>query len=92
MRYLDCYTPEQARRHDVLPGVTGWAQINGRNAISWEEKFAMDLWYVDHWSLLLDLRILLATAWTVLGGKNINTDANTAMPGFEGTVKRRRAA
>ncbi len=59
MQYLDRYTPEQARRHDVLPGITGWAQINGRNALTWEEKFRLDVWYVDHWSLWLDFKILL---------------------------------
>src|SRR4028118_2382245 len=66
VRYLDRYTPEQARRHDVMPGITGWAQINGRNALSWDEKFALDVWYVDHWSLALDARILLRTVLTVL--------------------------
>jgi lipopolysaccharide/colanic/teichoic acid biosynthesis glycosyltransferase len=66
MRYLERYTSEQARRHDVLPGITGWAQVNGRNAISWDEKFALDLWYVDHWSLALDARILLMTLGRVL--------------------------
>ena len=59
MEYLAHYSPEQARRHDVRPGITGWAQVNGRNALSWDEKFAYDLWYVDHWSLRLDLKILL---------------------------------
>lgn len=63
MEYLGRYTPEQARRNDVLQGITGWAQVNGRNALTWEEKFAYDLWYVDHWSLILDLKIL---AWTLL--------------------------
>src|SRR5438067_2939551 len=58
MQYLSRYTAEQARRHEVLPGITGWAQVNGRNALSWEEKFALDVWYVDHWSVALDLRIL----------------------------------
>src|SRR3954447_13955388 len=61
--YLDRYTPEQARRHDVMPGITGWAQINGRNALSWEEKFKYDVWYVDHCCLWLDMRILAATVW-----------------------------
>jgi sugar transferase EpsL len=61
MQYLERYTPEQARRHDVLPGMTGWAQINGRNALTWEEKFRLDVWYVDHWSLWLDIKILLKT-------------------------------
>src|SRR5690606_1871893 len=61
MQYLERYTPEQARRHDVRPGITGWAQINGRNALSWEEKFQLDTWYVDNWRLLLDARILLGT-------------------------------
>ena len=59
MEYLDRYTPEQARRHEVKPGITGWAQINGRNVISWEEKFKLDVWYVDNWSIWLDLKILL---------------------------------
>jgi len=66
MRYLDRYTPAQARRHEVKPGITGWAQVNGRNALTWEERFALDVWYVDHWSLGLDLRILVLTAWKVL--------------------------
>jgi len=61
IQYLDRYTPEQARRHQVMPGITGWAQINGRNAITWEEKFALDTWYVDNWSIGLDLRILFLT-------------------------------
>ena len=61
MQYLGRYSPEQARRHDVLPGITGWAQINGRNAISWQQRFELDVWYVDHWSLWLDVKILLAT-------------------------------
>ena len=66
MQYLERYTPEQARRHDVLPGMTGWAQINGRNALTWEEKFRLDVWYVDHWSLGLDIKILLRTFWKVV--------------------------
>src|SRR5690606_20644561 len=71
MRYLDRYTPEQARRHEVKPGITGWAQINGRNTISWEEKFARDVWYVDNHSLWLDLRILILTVWKVLRRERI---------------------
>lgn len=66
VQYLERYSPEQARRHDVLPGITGWAQVNGRNALEWDEKFALDVWYVDHWSLGLDARILWLTAWRVL--------------------------
>ena len=62
MQYMDRYTPEQSRRHDVKPGITGWAQVNGRNALTWPEKFALDLWYVDHWSLSLDARILASDA------------------------------
>ena len=68
MEYLPLYSPEQARRHEVRPGITGWAQVNGRNALSWEERFKLDVWYVDHRSLWLDLRILLRTAKTVLTG------------------------
>lgn len=65
-QYLERYTPEQARRHEVPPGITGWAQVNGRNAIAWEEKFALDVWYVDHWNLLLDMRILSRTLRNVI--------------------------
>ena len=66
VRYLDRYTPEQARRHEVLPGITGWAQVNGRNEISWERKLALDVWYVDNRGLLLDLKILVLTFWKVV--------------------------
>ena len=69
VQYLERYSPEQARRHEVLPGITGWAQINGRNAITWEEKFRLDLWYVEHWSFWLDIRILFTTLWKVISGK-----------------------
>lgn len=76
MQYLPRYSPEQARRHDVLPGITGWAQINGRNAISWEEKFKLDVWYVDNWNFWLDIKILLQTIWKVLLREGID------QPGF----------
>jgi sugar transferase EpsL len=66
VQYLERYSPEQARRHDVLPGITGWAQINGRNALTWEEKFRLDVWYVDHWSVRLDLKIRALTVWKVI--------------------------
>jgi len=84
MRYLDRYTPEQARRHEVRPGITGWAQVNGRNAISWEEKFALDVWYVKHVSWGLDLRILLMTLGKVLRKDGINQDGQTTMEEFFG--------
>ncbi len=84
MQYLELYTPEQARRHEVRPGVTGWAQINGRNAISWDEKFKLDVWYVDNRSLLLDLKILVATVRKVLGSSGINAPGEATMPVFEG--------
>jgi len=71
-QYLERYSPEQARRHDVFPGITGWAQINGRNAISWEDKFRFDLWYVDNWSLRLDIKILLRTLWIVITREGIS--------------------
>ena len=80
--YLALYSPEQARRHEVKPGITGWAQINGRNAISWEEKFALDVWYVDHYSLWLDIKILFLTVKKVLIRDGINTTDNTSMPLF----------
>jgi lipopolysaccharide/colanic/teichoic acid biosynthesis glycosyltransferase len=72
MQYLERYSPEQARRHEVLPGITGWAQINGRNAISWEDKFRLDVWYVDHRSFWLDLKILWLTFWKALKREGIN--------------------
>ena len=84
MEYLDRYTPEQARRHDVPPGLTGWAQINGRNAISWEEKFHYDLWYVEHASLRLDLKILLKTAQKVVLRESISQPGQATIQKFMG--------
>jgi lipopolysaccharide/colanic/teichoic acid biosynthesis glycosyltransferase len=81
--YLDRYTPEQARRHLVKPGITGWAQVHGRNAISWDEKFAYDVWYVDNWSLRLDLRILWMTVKQVAMGTGIHADGHATTPDFE---------
>ena len=85
MEYLPLYSPEQARRHEVQPGITGWAQVNGRNAISWEEKFALDVWYVDHQSFLLDLRILAQTALRVLRPGDVNQPGAATMSKFTGT-------
>jgi len=85
MRYLPRYTPQQARRHEVPPGITGWAQINGRNALSWEEKFALDVWYVDNRSLTLDLVILWRTALAVLRREGISAPGEATMPEFLGT-------
>lgn len=85
MQYLPLYSPEQARRHKVRPGVTGWAQINGRNAISWEEKFKLDAWYVDHQSLWLDLKILWLTGKKVLVRDGINATGEATMPAFTGS-------
>lgn len=85
MAYLDRYTADQARRHDVRPGITGWAQINGRNAISWEKKFEMDVWYVDHWSLWLDLKILLTTVWRVVRRDGISAASCPTMFEFRGS-------
>ena len=84
MQYLPRYSPEQARRHEVCPGITGWAQVNGRNALTWEEKFELDVWYVDHWSLALDLRILAMTAWRVLRGAGVAQAGHATMPEFMG--------
>jgi sugar transferase EpsL len=84
VQYLDRYTPEQARRHEVKPGLTGWAQVNGRNALTWEEKFALDVWYVDHQSLWLDIRILALTAWKVLSREGINQPGQATMKEFMG--------
>lgn len=85
MQYLDRYTPEQARRHEVKPGLTGWAQVNGRNAISWEEKFELDVWYVDNQSIALDLKILLLTVLKVLRCEGISAAGEATMPEFIGT-------
>ena len=86
MRYLDRYTPEQMRRHEVRPGITGWAQVNGRNAITWDQKFALDIWYVDHHSLRLDLRILWLTVRNVLRREGISQAGEATMEEFFGTA------
>jgi lipopolysaccharide/colanic/teichoic acid biosynthesis glycosyltransferase len=83
--YLNLYTPEQARRLEVRPGITGWAQINGRNAISWEARFALDVWYVEHQTLWLDLKILLLTVKKVLTRSDIHADNDVTMPRFTGS-------
>lgn len=85
--YLDRYTPEQARRHLVKPGITGWAQVNGRNALSWEEKFALDTWYVDNWGLWLDLRIVLLSVKQVIRGEGISKAGHATMPEFDSSKK-----
>lgn len=84
VRYLDRYTPEQMRRHEMKPGITGWAQVNGRNALSWEEKFALDVWYVDHWSFWLDIKILWMTVWNVLRREGISGGGEATMSEFMG--------
>lgn len=83
--YLDRYTPEQARRHEVMPGITGWAQVNGRNAIGWEERFRLDIWYVNNWNLWLDLEILLLTVWKVIKREGISQKGHATMEEFMGT-------
>jgi lipopolysaccharide/colanic/teichoic acid biosynthesis glycosyltransferase len=88
MQYLPRYSPEQLRRHEVRPGLTGWAQIKGRNAISWDEKLALDVWYVDNWSLALDLKILLATFLSVLKREGIAGDGTVTMSEFMGASAR----
>jgi len=85
MQYLDRYTPEQMRRHEVKPGITGWAQVNGRNAITWEQKFALDVWYVDHRSLGLDLKILALTLWKTLRREGISQPGQATMEEFMGS-------
>jgi lipopolysaccharide/colanic/teichoic acid biosynthesis glycosyltransferase len=85
MQYLERYSPEQARRHEVLPGITGWAQVNGRNALTWEEKFNLDVWYVDHWSFGLDIKILLITVIKVLRREGINQPGHATAEEFMGT-------
>ncbi|WP_010582681.1 NeuD/PglB/VioB family sugar acetyltransferase [Schlesneria paludicola] len=87
VRYLPMYSREQARRHDATPGITGWAQVNGRNAVAWEERFQLDVWYVDNQSLSLDLRILWMTISAVFGRRGITAEGHPSMPDFEGTKK-----
>jgi lipopolysaccharide/colanic/teichoic acid biosynthesis glycosyltransferase len=84
MRYLERYSAEQARRHEVLPGITGWTQVNGRNANTWEQKFEYDVWYVDHWSLRLDVKILLITLWKVLTREGISQPGQATAEEFMG--------
>jgi lipopolysaccharide/colanic/teichoic acid biosynthesis glycosyltransferase len=85
VEYLPLYSPEQARRHEVLPGITGWAQVNGRNDLAWEEKFRLDVWYVDNRSLWLDLKIVWLTAAAVLQAKGINRSGHATAPKFTGS-------
>lgn len=85
--YVALYTPEQARRHEVRPGLTGWAQVNGRNAISWESKFALDVWYVDNRSFLLDLKILLMTVKKVLRSEDVSSDVHATMERYTGPTE-----
>ncbi|AIS51856.1 putative sugar transferase EpsL [Thermoanaerobacter kivui] len=85
MEYLNYYTEEQMRRHDVKPGITGWAQVNGRNSLSWEEKFKLDVWYVDNWSLWLDFKILFLTLIKVLKREGISAEGYATMPKFTGS-------
>jgi lipopolysaccharide/colanic/teichoic acid biosynthesis glycosyltransferase len=87
MEYVPLYSPEQARRHEVRPGITGWAQINGRNAVDWDERFRMDVWYVDHQSFLLDIRILMLTVRKVLVREGISAAGEATMPKFTGVSK-----
>jgi lipopolysaccharide/colanic/teichoic acid biosynthesis glycosyltransferase len=84
MQYLDRYNHAQARRHNVLPGITGWAQINGRNTITWIQKFELDVWYADHWSLWLDAKILARTIWKVLSREGVNPPGETTVEPFKG--------
>jgi lipopolysaccharide/colanic/teichoic acid biosynthesis glycosyltransferase len=90
MQYLDRYSPEQARRHEVLPGLTGWAQINGRNIITWEDKFRLDVWYVDNWSFGLDIKILFTTIWKVLKREGISQPGHATAEEFMGSYQQRQ--
>jgi len=91
MEYLQRYSPVEARRHEVRPGITGWAQVNGRNALSWEDKFRLDVWYVDHFSLALDVKILWMTLRNVLTQEGISAEGHATMPVFLGSQRRERS-
>ncbi len=84
MEYLPLYSPEQARRHEVVPGLTGWAQVNGRNTVGWPARFKMDIWYVDHWSFWLDIRIIFLTVWKVISREGINQEGQSTVEYFKG--------
>lgn len=86
VQYLPRYTPEQARRHEISPGITGWAQVNGRNALAWEDKFHFDVWYVDNHSLVLDIRILCLTLWKVFRREGISAEGDATAPEFLGSA------
>ena len=88
MQYLPLYTSEQYRRHEVRPGITGWAQVNGRNAIRWEEKFELDVWYVDNQSFILDLKILMLTVLKVFKREGISSASSVTMEGFKGSINK----
>jgi len=92
MEYLPYYDQNQARRHSVRPGITGWAQINGRNALTWEEKFDLDCWYVENRSLWLDIKILVRTVWVVVSGKGVSAPGHDSMPRFDEIMARRQGA
>ena len=85
MQYLPRYSAEQGRRHDVLPGITGWAQVNGRNALTWRKKLELDVWYADQWSLALDAKILALTAWRVVKKDGVSREGHATVPEFMGT-------
>jgi len=85
MEYLPLYTQEQSRRHEVRPGITGWAQVNGRNLLSWDERFILDVWYVNHHSILLDIKILFITSKKVLKREGISAKGEATMPKFKGS-------
>jgi lipopolysaccharide/colanic/teichoic acid biosynthesis glycosyltransferase len=85
MQYLPLYTPEQTRRHEARPGITGWAQVNGRNTLSWEEKFALDVWYVDNHTFWLDMKIIFLTLWKIVKRDDINQPGQATMKPFEGS-------
>jgi len=91
MQYLQRYTPEQMRRHDAKPGITGWAQVNGRNTLSWDQKFALDVWYVKNQSLPLDLKIIAMTMWKILRREGINQPGQATAEEFTGPIKRARS-
>ncbi len=91
MEYLPLYTSEQARRHEAKPGITGWAQVNGRNALSWEDKFKLDVWYVDNQSFWLDIKILFLTAFKVFKSEGINQVGHVTTEKFKGTIRKEGA-